>query len=164
MSILFTPRPQPSPIAPPRQTSSLTTRCSLVEYEYDSALVSRLCAGCKTVMLAQRLLSDQIYSARTLTWVNVSRLDGPVGNARTSSDNLSDRLGFSLAHCHARWRPWVSQEHARSSDLTRARDVSPSGTWTTMTSPGWSTSRSWNISSRISPAEGCLTPITAGRK
>ena len=38
------------------------------------------------MMLAQRLLSDQIYSARTLTWVNVSRLDGPVGNARTSSD------------------------------------------------------------------------------
>jgi len=33
-----------------------------------------------------------------------------------------------------------------------------------MTRPGWSTSRSWNISSWISPARGWLTAIVAGRK
>ena len=41
-----------------------------------------------------------------------------------------------------------------SSDLTRTRDVSSAGTWMTVIRSGWSTRRSWNICSQISPARG----------
>lgn len=57
-----------------------------------------------------------------------------------------------------------AQPGIASSDLTRLRDVSLAGTWMTAIRSGWSTRRSWNICSVISPAWGWLIPMAAGRK
>ena len=46
----------------------------------------------------------------------------------------------------------------------RARSSALAGVCMTMSSPGCSTRRNWNISSVIGPACGCLILIVAGRK